>query len=72
VRKKIAEEIVSTEETYVNSLVGINDYFLVPLREDQLKATTEKRQPILILQEQLTIFSNWEYLMKGHVKVVLL
>lgn len=67
-RKMIATEIMTTEETYVASLVGIYDYFIVPLREDELRASNEKRAPILVLQEQLAIFSNWEYLMKGHVK----
>jgi len=62
-RKLIANEIYTTERTYVNHLKNISENFIQPLSEPSKK-------PILPQAQVKQIFANWKSIMICHIETL--
>jgi len=65
-RQKIAEELLSTERTYVEQLLVIQTVF-----EDPMKKSCDSSQPLLTSKNAAIIFSNLGEIVKLNKEVIL-
>jgi len=57
-RQRVIDEILSSEQSYVNSLTVLCNYFIFPMK----KLAREPKEAVLTSEEIQTIFSNIELL----------
>lgn len=65
-RKRIAHELFTTEQTYVASLLGVVELYIVPLTE-----SCKGNKPILPAADIKKIFSLWQSILEFQSKVFL-